>query len=249
MKTIAIIPAGGAGKRMGGCVPKQYLSLAGIPILVHTLRVFQCSSLIDEILLVVPEGDIPDVRRDLVQRYRISKVSLVLHGGRERQDSVRNALAHLRDEHEGIVIHDGVRPFVTGDLIERAVAGAKEFGAVTVGVPIRDTVKAVDAAGGVVKTVSREGLWLTQTPQAFRREVILAAYARAEADGFYGTDDASLVERMGIPVRMIRGDVDNIKVTMPEDLARGEMILRRMGTPCRKVSPFTQGKTVRSKKY
>jgi 2-C-methyl-D-erythritol 4-phosphate cytidylyltransferase len=236
MKTIAIIPAGGAGKRMGGGVPKQYLSLAGVPILVHTLRVFQCSSLIDEILLVVPEGDIPAVRRDLVQRYRISKVSSVHHGGRERQDSVRNALAHLRDEHEVIVIHDGVRPFVTGEMIERAITGAKEFGAVTVGVPIRDTVKAVDAAREVVRTVCREGLWLTQTPQAFRREVILAAYARAEADGFYGTDEASLVERTGIPVRMILGDEDNIKVTMPEDLVRGDMILRRKGTSCRIVS-------------
>jgi 2-C-methyl-D-erythritol 4-phosphate cytidylyltransferase len=248
MKTIAIIPAGGAGKRMGRVVPKQYLSLAGVPILVHTLRVFQCSPLIDEILLVVPEGDIPDVRRDLVQRYRISKVRLVLHGGRERQDSVRNALAHLLDEDEGIVIHDGVRPFVTADLIERAVAGAGEFGAVSVGIPIRDTVKAVNAEGRVVKTVSREGLWLTQTPQAFRREVIIAAYTRAEADGFYGTDDASLVERMGIPVRMIPGDIDNIKVTMSEDLVRGEMILRRMGTPCRKVSPCPQRKTVKSRK-
>jgi 2-C-methyl-D-erythritol 4-phosphate cytidylyltransferase len=227
MKTIAIIPAGGAGKRMGGDVPKQYLSLAGIPVLVRTLRVFQSSPLIDEILLVVPEGDISDVRRDLVRRYRIAKVSLVLHGGRERQDSVRNALAHLRNEDERIIIHDGVRPFVTAELIERAIAGAKEFGAVTVGVPIRDTVKAVDAEGRVVKTVSREGLWLTQTPQAFRREVILAAYTRAEADRFYGTDDASLVERTGIPVRMISGDRDNIKVTMPEDLVRGEMILRR----------------------
>lgn len=247
MKTIAIIPAGGAGKRMGAGTPKQYLSLAGIPILVHTLRVFQCSTLIDEILLVAPEADIPDVRRDLVQRYRISKVRFVLHGGRERQDSVRNALMHLRDEDEEIVIHDGVRPFVTLDLIERAVAGAKEFGAVTVGVPIRDTVKAVDADGGVVKTVSRDGLWLTQTPQAFRREVILAAYARAEADRFYGTDDASLVERTGISVRMIPGDGDNIKVTMPEDLVRGELILGRMGTPCGKVSPFAQRKTLNGK--
>ena len=227
MKTIAIIPAGGAGKRMGAGLPKQYLSLHGIPILVHTLRVFQWSALIDEILLVVPEGDIPNVQRDLLQRYRISKVRLVLHGGRERQDSVRNALAHLCDEDEGVLIHDGVRPFVTGELIERAVAGAEMFGAVAVGVPIRDTVKTVNDAGAVVKTVSREGLWLTQTPQAFRREVILVAYARAEADGFYGTDDASLVERTGFTVRMIEGDGDNIKVTMPEDLKRGEMILRR----------------------
>lgn len=212
---------------MGGEIPKQYLSLAGIPILAHTLSAFQRSPLVDEIILVVPGGDVAEVRRDVVERYDFSRVSLVIAGGRERQDSVRNALVYVRDEHEIILVHDGVRPFVTGALIERAVAGAKAFGAVTVGVPVRDTVKAVDAAGRVVKTVLREGLWLTQTPQAFRREVILAAYERAAADGFYGTDDASLVERMGIPVRMIPGDADNIKVTTPEDLERGERMIRR----------------------
>jgi 2-C-methyl-D-erythritol 4-phosphate cytidylyltransferase len=227
MKTVVIIPAAGTGRRMGGEIPKQYLSLAGIPILVHTLSAFQRSPLVDEILLVVPGGDVAEVRRDVVERYDFSRVSLVIAGGKERQDSVRNALVYVRDEHEIVLVHDGVRPFVTGALIERAVAGARAFGAVTVGVPVRDTVKAVDAAGRVVKTVLREGLWLTQTPQAFRREVILAAYERAAADGFYGTDDASLVERMGIPVRMIPGDADNIKVTTPEDLERGERMIRR----------------------
>jgi 2-C-methyl-D-erythritol 4-phosphate cytidylyltransferase len=227
MKTVVIIPAAGTGRRMGGEIPKQYLSLAGIPILVHTLSAFQRSPLVDEILLVVPGEDVAEVRRDVVERYDFSRVSLVIAGGSERQDSVRNALVYVRDEHEIVLVHDGVRPFVTGALIERAVAGARAFGAVTVGVPVRDTVKAVDAAGRVVKTVLREGLWLTQTPQAFRREVILAAYERAAADGFYGTDDASLVERMGIPVRMIPGDADNIKVTTPEDLERGEKMIRR----------------------
>ncbi len=227
MKTVVIIPSAGTGRRMGGEIPKQYLSLAGIPILVHTLSGFQRSPFVDEIYLVVPEADVAEVRRDVVERYDLSRVSLVIAGGRERQDSVRNALAHVCDEHEIVLVHDGVRPFVTGALIERAVAGAKAFGAVTVGVPVGDTLKAVNAAGLVVKTVPRKGLWFTQTPQAFRREVILAAYERAAADGFYGTDDASLVERIGIPVRMIPGDADNIKVTTPEDLERGERMIRR----------------------
>jgi 2-C-methyl-D-erythritol 4-phosphate cytidylyltransferase len=225
MKTVVIIPAGGTGRRMGGEIPKQYLSLAGVPILVHTLREFQRSLFVDEIFLVVSEGDVADVQRDMVERYDLSRIGLVIAGGRERQDSVRNALAHVRDEHGIILVHDGVRPFVTGELIERAVAGAKEFGAVALGVPVRDTVKEADAAGRVVKTVQREGLWLVQTPQAFRKEVILAAYERAAQDGFYGTDDASLVERTGTPVRMIPGDADNIKVTAPEDLKRGERIV------------------------
>jgi 2-C-methyl-D-erythritol 4-phosphate cytidylyltransferase len=227
MKTLAIIPAGGAGRRMGGDVPKQFLPLAGIPVLVHTLRAFQCSTLIDEIFLVVPEKDIPAVRRDIVEEYGLSKITSVLAGGVERQDSVRNALLQVRDDHGIVLVHDGVRPFVTGEAIRRAVEAAGQHGAAAIGLPVRDTVKLVSAAGTVVKTGVREGLWLTQTPQAFHRRLICAAYEKAAQDGFSGTDDASLVERMGVLVRMIRGDHDNIKVTTPEDLALGEIILRR----------------------
>lgn len=225
MKRVAIIPAGGAGRRMGGEISKQYLLLAGIPILAHTLAVFQRSSFVDEIILAVPEGDIAEARRSLVEPYGLSRVKMVIAGGRERQDSVRNALAHVDGGCEVVVIHDGVRPFVTTELIERAIAAAEMYGAASTGLPIRDTVKEVDQTGRIKKTVPREGLWLTQTPQAFRREVILAAYERTLADGFYGTDDASLVERIGIPVRMIPGDWENIKVTTPEDLLHGERII------------------------
>jgi 2-C-methyl-D-erythritol 4-phosphate cytidylyltransferase len=227
MKTVAIIPAGGAGRRMGGGVPKQFLPLSGIPLLVRTLQAFQRSPLIDEIFLAVPEGDIPAVRQGIVEGHGLSKIGLVLAGGSERQDSVGNALMHVRDDHRIVLVHDGVRPFVAAELIRRVVAAAEEHGAAAVGVPVRDTVKAVSAAGVVVKTVDREGLWLTQTPQAFHRQIILAAYAKAAQEGFSGTDDASLVERMGIPVRMIPGDHDNIKVTTAEDLVLGEIIIRR----------------------
>lgn len=227
MKTVAIIPAGGSGRRMGSGIPKQYLLLGGIPVLVHTLRVFQSSPVVDEIFLVVPEGDIPEVRNAIVGRYNLFKVSLIVAGGAERQDSVSNALAHLRGEHGIVLIHDGVRSFVSGELIRRVVAAAEADGAVAVGVQVKDSVKEVNSAGWVIKTVTREGLWLTQTPQAFRKPLILAAYERAAADGFCGTDDASLVERMGVPVRMIPGDYDNIKVTTPEDLTLGEAIIRR----------------------
>lgn len=227
MKTVAIIPAGGAGRRMEGGIAKQYLPLAGIPVLAHTLKAFQHSVVIDEIFLAVPEEDIPEVRHGIVLKYGISKVVQVLAGGAERQDSVRNALLHLRDEHAIVLVHDGVRPFISGELIGRAVAVARECGAVAVGVPVTDTVKEADAAGWITKTVPRERLWLTQTPQAFLRPVIVAAYDQAAADGFYGTDDASLAERIGIPVRMIRGDADNIKLTTPEDLRRGDVIMAR----------------------
>jgi len=227
MKTVAIIPAGGSGRRMGSGIPKQYLLLGGIPVLVHTLRVFQSSPVVDEIFLVVPEGDIPEARNAIVGRYDLFKVSLIVAGGAERQDSVRNALAHLREAHGIVLVHDGVRSFVSGELIQRVVVAAEADGAVAVGVRVKDSVKEVNSAGWVIKTVTREGLWLTQTPQAFRKPLILAAYERAAADGFCGTDDASLVERMGVPVRMIPGDYDNIKVTTPEDLTLGEAIIRR----------------------
>jgi len=227
MKTLAIIPAGGAGRRMGSSVPKQYLPLAGVPVLVHTLRAFQSATVIDEIYLVVPEGDIPDVTNEIVARHGLTKVTMVLAGGAERQNSVRNALLHVRDEHGIILVHDGVRPFVSGELISRAVTAADQYGAATIGVPVKDTVKEVSDAGWVVKTVPREGLWLTQTPQAFQRTLVLAAYEKAVQEGFSGTDDASVVERMGVPVRMIPGESDNIKLTTPEDLVLGEVILRR----------------------
>jgi 2-C-methyl-D-erythritol 4-phosphate cytidylyltransferase len=227
MKTLAIIPAGGAGRRMGDDIPKQFLPLAGIPLLVHTLRVFQYAPIIDEIFLVVPEGAIPSVRRDIVEEYGLSKVTSILAGGAERQDSVANALIQVRDDHGIVLVHDGVRPFVTGEIIRRAVDAAKEHGAAVIGLPVRDTVKLVNTAGTVVKTEDREGLWLTQTPQAFHRYLICAAYEKATQDEFCGTDDASLVERMGVLVRMIRGDHDNIKMTTPEDLALGEIIIHR----------------------
>jgi 2-C-methyl-D-erythritol 4-phosphate cytidylyltransferase len=227
MKTVAIIPAGGAGKRMETGVAKQYLPLSGIPVLVHTLQTFQQSPVVDEIIIAVPGKDIQEVRRDIVAKYAISKVVLVLAGGAERQDSVQNALHHVRDEHRIVVVHDGVRPFVTEELIGQAVAAAAEYGAVVVGMPASDTVKEVNTSGCIMKTLSRECLWLTQTPQAFLRTVIIAAYRQAVADGFYGTDDASLVERMGVPVQMIRGNRYNIKVTTPEDLLFGEAIGRR----------------------
>jgi 2-C-methyl-D-erythritol 4-phosphate cytidylyltransferase len=227
MKTLAIIPAGGAGRRMGGGIAKQYLPLAGIPVLVHTLRVFQGSPLVDEIVLAVPEGDIPEVRRAIVESHGLSKVVLVVAGGRERQDSVRNALQQVRTEHGIILVHDGVRPFITHRLLERVIAAARECGAATVGVPVRDTVKAVDAAGWVAGTVERSGLWLTQTPQGFAASLLLAAYERAECEGWSATDDASLLERMGTPVRMILGEVANIKLTRPEDIDLGEAILRQ----------------------
>ena len=226
MKTVAIIPAGGSGKRMGGITPKQYLSLSGMPILVYTLRIFQTSLLIDEIILAVPKTDVPDVRENIVEQYGLSKVSFIIPGGKERQDSVRNALCYVDDEAEIVVVHDGVRPLVTTALLEEVIKKARELGAVVSGVDINDTVKRIDSNGKIAETVPRNFLWLTQTPQAFKREVIVEAYRRAYQEGFYGTDDASLVEKTGVPVWMVSGDRNNIKITTKEDIILCEMMLR-----------------------
>jgi 2-C-methyl-D-erythritol 4-phosphate cytidylyltransferase len=227
MKCVAIIPAGGAGRRMGGGVPKQYLPLAGLPLLVHTLRVFWHSPLVSRILLAVPEADIPQVRARIVEPFGLADRVRVLAGGDQRQDSVRNALSHIREDDEIVLVHDGVRPCLWPALIEQAVAAAAADGAAVAGVPVTDTLKETTPEGWVARTVPREGLWSAQTPQAFRREILAAAHERAAADGFYGTDEAALVERIGFPVRMIPGGEENIKVTTRADLLYAEAVLGR----------------------
>jgi len=226
MKTVAIIPAAGSGKRMEGGLSKQYLALEGVPILVHTLKKFEDVPAVDAVFLVVPAGDEDIIRGDMVDFYGLRKVRKILPGGRERQDSVRAGIDALPEETEIVIIHDAVRPFVTGELIAASVEGAREFGAVSLGVPVKDTVKSVAAGGWVEHTMERVKLWLTQTPQAFRREVIREAYRRAFAEGFYGTDDASLVERIGTRVRMLPGIYENIKITTPGDLEMGAILVK-----------------------
>ena len=225
MQATAIIPAGGSGRRMGGTEAKQYLLLQGIPLLVHTLRVFQEAAVIGEIILAVPAADVDRIRREILDPFRLTKVRHVVAGGRQRQDSVHNGIAALADDCELVVIHDAARPFVTPDLIARAVEGAARFGAVAAGIPARDTIKCCDDAGRVVRTLPRERIWIVQTPQAFRRETIVAAHRQACRDNFTGTDDAALVERLGVAVRMIVGAFENIKITTPEDLVWAEHIL------------------------
>jgi 2-C-methyl-D-erythritol 4-phosphate cytidylyltransferase/2-C-methyl-D-erythritol 2,4-cyclodiphosphate synthase len=227
MTTVAIIPAAGSGKRMQGDLPKQYLPVDGKMILLHTLSVFRLSPDIDEIILVVPEEDIPMVRQMIIEPRGISKVRHVMAGGKQRQDSVRNGLAAVEDQVDIVLIHDAVRPLISESLIHQAVREAEKHGAVTVGMPVKDTIKSVDTGGWIVETLNRKVLWMTQTPQAFRRSVIQEAYRRADEDQFYGTDDASLVERMGCRVKMIASSYANIKITTPEDLLMAEFLIKK----------------------
>jgi 2-C-methyl-D-erythritol 4-phosphate cytidylyltransferase / 2-C-methyl-D-erythritol 2,4-cyclodiphosphate synthase len=226
MKKVAIIPAGGAGKRLKAQSAKQYIMLADLPILVHTLKVFQKTSGIDEVILAVPENDLDFVRQELIKKYNLTKVMNVVAGGAQRQDSVRNALAAVNEECDIVIVHDGVRPFVSEQMIDEVVAAAKKHQAAAVGVRAKDTIKETEANGLVVKTIPRQNLWLTQTPQAFLPDILRRAYDAAYHDNYYGTDDASLAERLGIKVQMVAGTYNNIKITTPEDLITAEAILK-----------------------
>lgn len=227
-KIFALIPAAGMGKRMGAGSNKQYLLLDGVPILAHTLRVFQDAPFIEGIYLVTPEQEIPFCQSEVVERYGFSKVRTIIPGGAERQHSVLNGLNAMEgvEQDDLVLIHDGVRPFVAVDALERAAATAHEFGGAVVAVPVKDTVK-VARDGIITDTPPREQLWLAQTPQAFRFGLIREAHASAAAEGFLGTDDASLMERQGWQLRIVMGDYRNIKITTPEDMALAEAFLKR----------------------
>lgn len=229
MKTVAIIPAGGSGTRMKSGVSKQYLLLGGIPILVHTLRVFQETPAVDDIFLVLPAHEIESARQKIVEKYNLTKVNRILTGGRHRQDSVKSGIDALGAGYDIVIIHDGVRPFISPELLDMTIKEVTVAEAVTLGVPVKDTIKAVGADGLVNRTLKRKELWLTQTPQAFAASLIKEAYIHAYADGYYGTDDAVLVERMGIKVKMLLGSYDNIKITTKADLRWGELFLKMRG--------------------
>lgn len=218
------------GKRMGAGSNKQYLMLDGMPILARTVQVFQQAECIDAIYLVSPEPEIPFCRSEVVDRYGFTKVRAIVSGGAERQNSVYNGLCAIEgiQDDDLVLIHDGVRPFVSALMLEEAVAAAQQTGAAVVAVPVKDTVKVV-RDGVIMETPAREELWLAQTPQAFRYGLIRAAHEEAAAAGFLGTDDASLMERQGKPVRVVTGDYRNIKITTPEDMILAEAFLKDKG--------------------
>ncbi len=221
----AVVPAAGRGVRMGAGVPKQFLTLGGVPLLVHSLQTFEAAHIISEIILVVPQDDCQYCREDIVLSYGLKKVSQVIAGGRRRQDSVLNGVRAANSATDIVVVHDAVRPFVTLKMITQVVEATRNHGAAIVAMPMRDTVKRVNGEGIIKETLNREELWLAQTPQAFRRDVLLRAHQQGEADGVDATDDAFLVERLGLTVAIVQGSSDNIKVTRPEDLHMGEAIL------------------------
>ncbi len=227
MKVTVLIPAAGSGRRMGGEIEKQFLILGGKPIVVHTIQRFQDSDLIDKIYLIVPENRVEYCKEEIVIKYGLSRVTEIVAGGKERQDSVYNGLKRVNADTDLIMIHDSVRPFFPDRIIRESIEAAQRYGSVVVAVPEKDTIKEISDDMIVLKTIARERLWRIQTPQTFCREVIISAFKKAIEEGYCGTDESSLVERAGLQIRVIIGSYLNIKITDPEDILLGEMIMKR----------------------
>jgi 2-C-methyl-D-erythritol 4-phosphate cytidylyltransferase len=230
MKADAIIVSAGKGQRFMEGRKKQFFLLADKPILTHTLDKFENCPLIDSILLVVGQEDMDYCLKEIIEKNRYRKISQIVPGGKRRQDSVKNGMDALSRDANIVVIHDGVRPFVTRGMIEDSIHSAQRFGAVVLAMPVKETIKIANADGTVLKTLDRESLWQIQTPQTFQAHVIKEAYQKATENGFVGTDDASLVERLGMKVHILPGSYTNIKITTPEDLILANLFLR-MGAP------------------
>jgi 2-C-methyl-D-erythritol 4-phosphate cytidylyltransferase len=221
----AVIVAAGKGVRMQAPLPKQYLSLAGLPVLSRTLLVFDACDPVDDVYLVVPKDDFDYCRREIISSVTLNKKIHLVPGGARRQESVHNGLQKIDANCRIVVIHDGVRPFVRIDQVAATIEGARKFGACILGVPVSETLKQVDASDHIVRTLQRDHVWMAQTPQTFRCELIKKAHAKAKEAGYLGTDDAALVERLGEPVQMIRGSRGNIKITHREDLEMAQCLM------------------------
>lgn len=224
LKVSAIVVAAGSGSRMKSKTKKPYLEIAGRPLIVRTLQALEQSALIRDIVLVVGEEELNDAKR-LVTQYGIRRVTRYAPGGKERQDSVQNGLRVLDATVDLVVVHDGVRPFVEPEEIDRVIETAAEFGAAAIGTPVKDTIKKIKKGGVVEETLPREALYAVQTPQAFQARILRDAYKKAGAVSQY-TDDASLVEAAGYPVRVVDGSYRNIKITTPEDLTVAEALIK-----------------------
>jgi 2-C-methyl-D-erythritol 4-phosphate cytidylyltransferase len=221
----AVIPAGGVGTRFGARTPKQFLRLGTMPVLAATVRHFARHPAVRAVVVAAPEPWVARARRILVAVAPHGRLTVVA-GGRTRQDSVWLALQAVPEEVEIIVVHDAVRPLITRRLVDAVVRVAAEEGAAICALPMTETVKRVRAER-VEATLDRSELWSVQTPQAFRADLLREAHEKARRDGVVGTDDAMLVERLGHPVRVVRGLVENVKITTPADLRRARFLAGR----------------------
>lgn len=226
VKLGVIIPAAGQGKRMGASTNKQFISLQGRPILTHTLSLFEQSEYVSEIVIV---GSKVDQERivDLVRTEGFRKVSDIVIGGEERQESVFAGVNALSPLIQRVAVHDGARPLLTCAELDRFFTEAEKFRAAIMAIPVKDTIKKVDAQGKVLETPPRETLRAVQTPQVFNRDLLEEAHRKARVAGYLTTDDAALVEWLGQDVQTLMGSLENIKITTPEDLDLAESILAK----------------------
>ncbi|GAA0866370.1 2-C-methyl-D-erythritol 4-phosphate cytidylyltransferase [Paraclostridium tenue] len=221
-----IIVAAGTGSRMKKDINKQFIKLNDKEIIAHTIDKFYNNDNIDDIVVVIKEEEEKYFIDNVINKYGFDDIKIA-YGGNERQDSVYNGIKKLNNNCDVILVHDGARPFVTGDIIENSIEEAKKYNAVVVGVKVKDTIKIVSEDGSIIDTPDRRYLWSVQTPQVFKCDIITKAYEDAYNKNYYGTDDAMLVERIGYNVKMVEGSYDNIKITTPEDLKFGEQILKK----------------------
>ncbi|WP_378957011.1 2-C-methyl-D-erythritol 4-phosphate cytidylyltransferase [Pelosinus sp. sgz500959] len=227
----AIIVAAGRGKRMNSDINKVFILLGDQPILLHSVLTFSACTEVDNIVVVAAPDEVEDVE-SLLSTLPEIKGWQVVAGGCERQYSIANALKIVPQSTDLILVHDGARPLVSKPCINRVIQVAREQKAAVAAVAVKDTIKVVDEHGSVIDTPARNTLWSIQTPQGFTAELLRQAYDRAEKDGYLGTDDASLVERLGVDVKIVVGSYDNIKVTTPEDLTIAEALIKQEDTRC-----------------
>ncbi len=229
MRITALVPSAGVGKRFGQGIKKPFAAMMGKPILLHTVQRLQDIEAISEIIPILRHEDMEEGLK-LFESAGIHKVRKIAAGGKERQDSVNNALKLVDEKTQYVLIHDGVRPLITGRLVTTAIQliAVEKCDGVVLGVPVKDTIKEIMDDGTVKVTLNREPLWAIQTPQVFPYDVISHAYEKAYEDGFYATDDSALVERMGAKVKVIPGSYYNIKITTPEDLILVEALMDKI---------------------
>lgn len=224
MNSVVIVSAG-RGSRMKADINKQFLKIRGKEVIAYTIDKFYNNKNIEEIIIVVREDEKEFFKANIIDKYGYKNIKIAF-GGQERQDSVYNGLKVLDKNCEIVLIHDGARPFVTDEIIEKSIKCAKKYNCAIVGVPVKDTIKIVNENNDVCDTPNRNTLWSIQTPQVFDYSLIMNAHEKAKADEYYGTDDSMLMEYLGYNVKVVEGSYNNIKITTPEDLKIAEEILR-----------------------
>lgn len=226
MPVSVIIPAAGFGERMGATIGKQFLLLSGKPILVHTLERFQACPMVDEIIIAAQQSSFSLIE-EIKGTFSLTKLKEPVEGGRRRQDSVANALKVVDSRSEIVVVHDAVRPFVHLKEITQSIETATYYGASIVAVRAKDTMKLAATDGRVEKTLNRSSLWNVQTPQTFKKQLLIDAYVHAEKFNITATDDSFLVEQLEVSPIIVEGSYDNIKITTPDDLLLAELLVKR----------------------